>query len=128
MRICSRCKRELPEKDFYWDKFAGRFKSDCKDCNSMMKRHYYKQKKRNRRREAAIRRYTLDYFCGGVKIYIPYHIKDGEHHFNIVQTGHKIRETNSERVFLLEIKRILSEMKSLSQKYESSPLGQKNGE
>lgn len=128
MKVCSRCKRVLPETEFYWDKTGSRFKAECKDCTSVIKRHAYRKKIINKHRESAERRYALDYFCGGVKIYIPYHVKEGEYRFNIVQTGHKIRKINKEAVFLSEIKRILSEIYNYTQKYDSYPLGQKNEE
>lgn len=128
MRICTRCKRELPETSFYWDKFAGRFKSDCKDCNSIMKRHAYKQKKRNKRKEAAQKRYEMAYILGGIRVFIPYHTKEGEFKYNILQTGHKIKRTNDKAVFLRLIKQSLSKMDSLSLKYDSPTLGSKNGE
>ena len=78
--------------------------------------------------DALAGRYEMEYILGGIRVIIPYHTKEGEFKYNILQTGHKIKRTNDKAVFLRLIKQSLSKMDSLSLKYDSPTLGSKNGE
>lgn len=66
------------------------------------------------------------YILGGVKIYIPYYTKAGEHKFNIVQTGKKTKKLDDKELFIKLVKEIVYNLDYLSMKYESPTQDKKN--
>lgn len=106
MRVCSRCKRELPESEFYWDKFNNKFKAECKECHSAMKRHYYK-KRQKKKIENPNCKDLFDYYCGGIVVNIPNYCKDGEYKYNIIHKNHSVYNTNNRQAFFQKLRKLI---------------------
>ena len=104
--ICTICKRDLPESEFY-PSFIRRKQYQCRKCA------YEKWgKKAQKKYTDSIKEYPdkeFENICGGYTITILNYSKTYENKYTIKSTKGTIFETNSPEQFLQEISRIISQ-------------------
>lgn len=100
MKICGKCKRELPESMFHRrTESKDGLRNMCKECAKKYGKSYYstpESKKRARLRNCE----WVDSAIGGYKIFILNHVKKGEFKFNVVPTRGRVFVTNSKVNFI----------------------------
>lgn len=116
MKVCSKCKRELPLSAFgrlhtSKDGFLG----VCKECRNKQHREYF-AKNKDRRREynkrAKAKRKLFEYYdlcdaIGGYKMFILNHTKNGEYKYNAVNTvTQEVFKTDNKDEFIRFVKNI----------------------
>lgn len=103
--ICTICKRDLPESDFY-PSFIRRKQHQCRKCS------YEKWgKKAQKKYTDSIKEYPdreFENICGGYVITILNYSKPSESRYAIKSTNGEIFTTNSSEKFMEEIKMIIS--------------------
>ena len=114
MKVCSKCKRELPLSAFgkRTDSKDG-LHYMCRECHNQHQRNYSvknREKRREYNKRAKAKRKLLEYYdlcdaVGGYKMFILNHIKNGEYKYNVVNTvTQEVFKTNNKDEFIRFVK------------------------